>query len=123
MKMKASQLFKIGDFRTVEVDVPEPHGQELLVRVDACGICGSDIPRIFELFVRASASFQAATPSRASAAFPYKKTIIPAKFLHADSKAARMNIHYHYKPKAFYASFERKTPPILRFFSNRGASF
>ena len=49
MKMKASQLFKIGDFRTVEVDIPEPHGEQLLVRVDACGICGSDIPRIFEL--------------------------------------------------------------------------
>ena len=46
MKMKASQLFKIGDFRTGEVDVPEPHGEQLLVRVDACGICGSDIPRV-----------------------------------------------------------------------------
>ena len=28
MKMKASQLFKIGDFRTVEVDIPEPHGKD-----------------------------------------------------------------------------------------------
>ncbi len=47
--MKASRLFKIGDFRTVEVDTPVPRGQQLLVRVGACGICGSDIPRIFEL--------------------------------------------------------------------------
>ena len=31
--MKASQLFKIGDFRTVEVDVPTPHGKELLVKI------------------------------------------------------------------------------------------
>ena len=49
MKMQASRLFKIGDFRTVEVDVPVPHGKQLLVKVGACGICGSDIPRIFEL--------------------------------------------------------------------------
>ncbi len=47
--MKASQLFKIGEFRTVDVEVPVPHGKELLVKVGACGICGSDIPRIFEL--------------------------------------------------------------------------
>jgi len=47
--MKASRLFKIGDFRTVDVEVPVPHGKELLVKVGACGICGSDIPRIFEL--------------------------------------------------------------------------
>lgn len=47
--MKASQLFKINDFRTVDVEVPVPHGKELLLKVGACGICGSDIPRIFEL--------------------------------------------------------------------------
>lgn len=47
--MKASQLFKIGDFRTVDVEVPVPKGKELLVKIGACGICGSDIPRIFEL--------------------------------------------------------------------------
>lgn len=47
--LKASRLFKIGDFRTVDEAVPVPHGKELLVKVVACGICGSDIPRIFEL--------------------------------------------------------------------------
>ena len=47
--MKAARLFKIGDFRTVEVARPEPHGKQILVKVNACGICGSDIPRIFEL--------------------------------------------------------------------------
>ncbi len=47
--MKACRLFKIGDFRTAEVETPVPHGRELLVKVGACGICGSDIPRIFEL--------------------------------------------------------------------------
>ena len=41
--MKASQLFKIGEFRTVDVEVPVPHGKELLVKVGACGICGSPV--------------------------------------------------------------------------------
>jgi L-iditol 2-dehydrogenase len=47
--MKAAQEFAIGDFRTVDVPVPQPEGEQLLVKVSACGICGSDIPRIFEL--------------------------------------------------------------------------
>jgi L-iditol 2-dehydrogenase len=47
--MKASQEFAIGDFRTVDVPLPRPQGEELLVKIAACGICGSDIPRIFEL--------------------------------------------------------------------------
>lgn len=47
--MKASRLFSIGDFRTVEVERPVPTGKQILVKIGACGICGSDIPRIFEL--------------------------------------------------------------------------
>ena len=47
-KMKACRLHSIGDFRCDEVPVPVPHGDELLVRVGACGICGSDLPRVFE---------------------------------------------------------------------------
>ena len=47
--MKAAQEFSIGDFRTVDVPVPRPEGEQLLVKISACGICGSDIPRIFEL--------------------------------------------------------------------------
>ncbi len=47
-KMKADQLFSIGDMRCVEVDVPIPHGDELLIKVGACGICGSDLPRLFD---------------------------------------------------------------------------
>lgn len=49
MMMRAAREFAIGDFRTVDVEVPVPHGKELLVKVEACGICGSDIPRIYEL--------------------------------------------------------------------------
>ncbi len=47
--MKASRLHAIGDFRTDEVEIPVPVGEQLLMRVKACGICGSDIPRIFQL--------------------------------------------------------------------------
>lgn len=47
-KMKAAQLHKIGDFRTVEVDIPTVSGEELLLKVGGCGICGSDIPRIYD---------------------------------------------------------------------------
>ena len=47
--MKAVRLNKIGDFRMEEVPLPEVKGEELLVKVEACGICGSDLPRVFEL--------------------------------------------------------------------------
>ena len=47
--MKAARLHKIGDFRCDEVEVPVPTGEQILIKVGACGICGSDIPRIFEL--------------------------------------------------------------------------
>ena len=46
--MKAARLHTIGDLRCDEVEIPVPHGEELLVRVGACGICGSDLPRAFE---------------------------------------------------------------------------
>jgi len=46
--MKALRLHAIGDLRCEEVPVPVPHGEELLLKVGACGICGSDIPRVFE---------------------------------------------------------------------------
>lgn len=47
--MKAMRLHEIGKFTLDEVEVPEPQGREILVKVDACGICGSDIPRVYEL--------------------------------------------------------------------------
>lgn len=47
--MKAARLHAINDFRTDEVPIPDPKGKQLLVKIGACGICGSDIPRIFEL--------------------------------------------------------------------------
>jgi len=47
--MKAARLHAIRDFRADDVPVPSPSGEQLLLEVGSCGICGSDIPRIFEL--------------------------------------------------------------------------
>lgn len=46
--MKAARLHEIGDFRIDCIEIPIPHGKELLVKIGACGICGSDLPRIYE---------------------------------------------------------------------------
>lgn len=47
--MKAMVLHAINDFRLEEIEVPVPKEEEILIKVGACGICGSDIPRVFEL--------------------------------------------------------------------------
>jgi len=46
--MQANVLHAIGDLRHESVSNPEPGSGEVLLRVGACGVCGSDIPRIFE---------------------------------------------------------------------------
>lgn len=40
--MLATKLFETGDIRTVEVPRPEPAEGEILIRVEAAGICGTD---------------------------------------------------------------------------------
>lgn len=40
--MLATRLVKTGDIRTVEVPKPEPGPGDILVRVEAAGICGTD---------------------------------------------------------------------------------
>lgn len=45
--MKAYVLHDIGKFDMEEVQAPVPTEGEVLVKVKASGICGSDIPRIF----------------------------------------------------------------------------
>lgn len=47
--MKAARLHKIGDFRVDTIDKPVPVGDEILVQIGACGVCGSDLPRVYEL--------------------------------------------------------------------------
>lgn len=46
--MKAYVLHDIYDIRFEEVDKPVPACDEALVKIQAAGICGSDIPRIFK---------------------------------------------------------------------------
>ena len=46
--MKAQILYGIGNIKYAEVEEPTPKEDEALVQVSACGICGSDIPRIYK---------------------------------------------------------------------------
>lgn len=46
--MKALNLYGVNDLRYDEVPRPVPQVGEVLLKVWACGICGSDIPRVFE---------------------------------------------------------------------------
>lgn len=47
-KMMAANLHGIGDLRYEEVPVPECAGDEVLVAVKYCGICGSDVGRVLK---------------------------------------------------------------------------
>jgi L-iditol 2-dehydrogenase len=46
--MKAWVLHDINDFRYEQVDMPVVKAGEVLVKVKAVGICGSDIPRVYK---------------------------------------------------------------------------
>ena len=46
-KMKAWVFYEPGDMRLEEVDIPEVGEDQVLVRVKACGICGSDVAYYF----------------------------------------------------------------------------
>lgn len=46
--MKAWVLHNINDFRYEEVGMPEVRDSQVMVKVQACGICGSDIPRVYK---------------------------------------------------------------------------
>ncbi len=45
--MKACVLHAIGDLRVEDVPQPNPGEGEVRVRIGACGVCGSDLPRVF----------------------------------------------------------------------------
>jgi len=42
-KMKAAFLYKPGDIRIQEIDIPKPKDDEALIRIKAVGVCGSDV--------------------------------------------------------------------------------
>lgn len=42
-KMRAAVLCGFNDVRIEERDVPSPGPDEVLLRVSACGICGTDV--------------------------------------------------------------------------------
>ena len=50
--MKAWVLHDINDLRLEEVLTPAPGEKEVLVKVKAAGVCGSDIPRIYKTGAR-----------------------------------------------------------------------
>lgn len=43
LKMKAAQFFGKADIRVVDVPEPEAKDNEVLVDIEWCGICGSDL--------------------------------------------------------------------------------
>lgn len=47
-RMNAAVLHGIDDLRYEKVDIPELGDYDVLVKVKACGICGSDIPRVLQ---------------------------------------------------------------------------
>ena len=47
--MKVSMWYNNQDMRLEEVPTPEPSNGEMLVKVHACGICGSDIVEWYRL--------------------------------------------------------------------------
>ena len=46
--MTAAVLHGIDDLRIERVPIPEPGAGQVLIRVAACGVCGSDVPRVKE---------------------------------------------------------------------------
>ena len=46
--MRAQILYGIGNLKYAEPEKPSPKEGEALVKVECCGICGSDVPRIYK---------------------------------------------------------------------------
>ena len=44
MSMKVASLISAGNFRLEERDIPVPEGDQVIIRVEACGVCSSEIP-------------------------------------------------------------------------------
>jgi D-arabinose 1-dehydrogenase-like Zn-dependent alcohol dehydrogenase len=64
-KMKVVQVSKAkGDFEIVERDIPFPGPGQVRIRVQACGVCHSDLYKAAEAYAR-MLSGHAQFPSRA----------------------------------------------------------
>lgn len=46
--IKVANLHGINDLRYENIELAKKNGDEVLVEVKSCGICGSDIPRVFQ---------------------------------------------------------------------------
>ena len=46
--MKAANLHGVDDLRYEDVPIPELGEDDVLVKIKACGICGSDLPRVLK---------------------------------------------------------------------------
>ena len=40
--MKAAVLYAPGDIKIQDIDIPKPTKQDVLIKVKACGVCGTD---------------------------------------------------------------------------------
>ncbi|WP_026508114.1 galactitol-1-phosphate 5-dehydrogenase [Butyrivibrio sp. MC2013] len=45
--MRGWNLYSVADLRFEDVKMPVPSDEEVIVKVEAAGICGSDVPRIY----------------------------------------------------------------------------
>lgn len=46
--MKAIQMTEVKNLKVIETDIPKPGPDEVLMKIMAVGVCGSDIPRILK---------------------------------------------------------------------------
>lgn len=47
-KMNAVVMHGVGDIRLEQVDIPTPGPNEALLKIAACGVCGSDLDRMYK---------------------------------------------------------------------------
>lgn len=47
-KMTAVVMYGVDDIRLEQVDVPKPGSGEALLKISACGVCGSDLDRMYK---------------------------------------------------------------------------
>jgi len=62
--MRAGVYREKGIVRVEEVPVPEVRAEEVLIKVAACGICGTDIKKIFQRYVEPPQSSATNSPAQ-----------------------------------------------------------